>query len=198
MIIDRNFLKIQDLIDKSDEQKRSGPLSQQIKSIKVNKSFAEKLNKTLSNENKSINNSNMKSTKTSQNSINNCPEVREPNQSPEPSKTEILLTSKPNPVPKPPRTFAHDLYMEFKFNKTNENKSNSSEKVIPIYSLPNKDNKLKNRLRSQSDSQVINKKKSNQFQSNDTIYDDCINTKSIDKTIKSKLLSFSCLKLKRR
>ena len=109
-----------------------------------------------------------------------------------PAKGRPECDNKPNPVPKPPRTFAHDLYLELKFSK---NKEPVAGKSVPLYAVPNKANKLKYRNRSQSDSQVTDSKKSKDLVSSENIYDDCINDKAIDKTFKSYILRhFPCIR----
>ena len=199
--LNRNCVKIKDLFEKNDDKMISGVDYKQMKSI-TDKSFAEKLNNTLRNDSKIFNNPNIKLNKTTDNPLIASKKVVSVKESPLPNshQNKVSLCSEPNPLPKPPRTFAHDVYLELKFSAKNTNNNNitenSDQNSVPIYSQPNKANKKKNRLRSQSDSQVIETKKSNEFKSNENIYDDCITTRSVDKTLKSKLLQFSCLKFK--
>ena len=193
------MIKIKDLFDKNDVQKRSGVQCKQIDSI-LDKRFTEKLNKTLQKDNKIFNNPNFKLNKSNDKPLITSNNGRDMSPVPKNNEFDMSFTTEPNPVPKPPRTFAHDVYLQLKFNtkNSNVNHNNLEENLNALYSKPNKANKLKNRLRSQSDSQIMENKKSNEFNSSENIYDDCTNTTNINKTLKSKLLQFSCLKLKRR
>ncbi|XP_054163516.1 uncharacterized protein LOC128961318 [Oppia nitens] len=171
---------------------------------KVTNNFCQKLNQTLSND-KQFN-----ATKTRHTFAAPDVDTLEANLVDVSTGHTSQLTV-PNPVPKPPRTFAHDVYLELKFNKNKTNFINNSnnnvitnklsnlevDKIMALYSKPNKTNKLKdnNRLRSQSDSSVMDKTLTDT--TNDNIYDDIIIGKNCDKKFKLKILKhLSCLRLK--